>query len=332
MKTEKCNILWIDDELEEGKAIYKTYERAKQEYADKLCIDIVRTVIDFQEKIKSEQKRYYAVIMDVNIIEDGCDDEPPCPMITRIKNMCKEQNGKYKFRLYAYSGSLNYGNKPRTVINDIKDQLGEGFTKNPHTSEFFWNKGDMDADIFEDILKDFNERDYAGFEYILDLYSNNHLKLSNKCRMDEFLNGYKQLQRNELIDNAYRIGDHIRYFLEDMIATFAAVQLIPKTVNKKRITLNQGIDYIAKKCRMNSDNTINYEDPFVPFEVCPSEIKYILLFLGDIASDFHHSTKEEGTKHILSDEIIHLILQSLYPAFFVVMKWFYEYMEKRKTI
>ena len=102
-------------------------------------------------------------------------------------------------------------------------------------------------------------------------------------------------------------------------------------------TLNQRIDYLAKFYHTHNDKNKNgkpifeYDNPIVPFSVCSREIKYIFNFLKDITNKYSHFLKE-NPNYLGPGESAHqynrLVKQSCYPAFFVAMKWYYNYMSK----
>lgn len=299
MKSKKCETLWIDDELLSNSSINEIYEIAREKYADKLDIDAVQNLIDFEAKIRT--KRYDAVIMDVNITEDF-NDENPSPMICKIAKLCSEQIHNYNLRLYAFSGALNLNSKSKKELSELEEQLGTYFKKNPHTGKSFWDKS-VGTDIFDDILADYNERLYAGYDYILDFFSNGWLDKKIKSQyMDPIMKYYTQKDYNSAHGNNMR--NIVVPMLERIVAEYEKNPIYVGVLTKK------GLDDPGR----------------------PSDIINKLPNL-DISSEFmtgpllHMIKATNKQSHGPTDDEERLLFfESDFSTFFLVCKWFYKKM------
>ena len=130
----------------------------------------------------------------------------------------------------------------------------------------------------------------------------------------------------------------MRQILEDLCNGLVSVGVIPQNIyfkDDELRTLNQRIDYLVKLCHTHKDENgktiFEYDNPIVPFSVCSREIKYIFNFLKDITNKYSHFLKE-NPNYLGPGESAHqynrLVKQSCYPAFFVAMKWYHNYMSK----
>lgn len=298
MKTEKCRILWIDDELCENTAIYDIY-LASEKYAEKLDINIVQTVEDFKCKIK--EKRYNAVIMDVNIITDSFDSNP-CPLIFTINELCSDQIDNYNLQLYAFTGALNICSKSEKEIKDISIQLKQNFRKNPHTGRYFWDK-EVGTDIFEDILNDYNERDYAGFDYILDFFANGWIDKKIKSQyLDPIMKYYSQKDYN----SAH--GNNMRNIVVPMLERFVTeYEKNPLYVGK---LTKRGLHDSGRP----SDIINNLPNIDTSFEFITGPLLHMIKATN---KQSHGPTDDEERQ---------LFFESDFSTFFLVCKWFYKKM------
>ena len=188
--------------------------------------------------------------------------------------------------------------------------------------------------MYEKIKQDLDSslRFYEGYEYCLNLFTENYLNSKNRAIMDKILINYNTL------DDTYQPYNGMRHILEDLCNGLVRVGLIPKYIYYKDDelkTLNQRLKYLAEFCHTHTDENkkpiFEYDNPIVPFSVCSIEIKYIFKFLKDITNNYSHFL-EENPDYLGFGESAYqynrLVKQSCYPAFFVAMKWYYNYMSK----
>ena len=299
MKSKKCETLWIDDELLSNSSINEIYEIAREKYADKLDIDAVQNLIDFEAKIRT--KRYDAVIMDVNITEDF-NDENPSPMICKIAKLCSEQIHNYNLRLYAFSGALNLNSKSKKELSELEEQLETYFKKNPHTGKSFWDKS-VGTDIFDDILADYNERLYAGYDYILDFFSNGWLDKKIKSQyMDPIMKYYTQKDYNSAHGNNMR--NIVVPMLERIVTEYEKNPLYVGKLTKR------GLHDSGRP----SDIINNLPNIDTSFEFITGSLLHMIKATN---KQSHGPTDDEERQ---------LFFESDFSTFFLVCKWFYKKM------
>ena len=293
MSVEKCKILWIDDELSPGYSIWEIYEIAKENYKDRLCIDVVLNVVDFEAKIT--KNRYDAVIMDVNITEDYVDGEP-APMIGRICKLCSEQINNYNLQLYAFTGALSLYDKKR--IGELKIQLESSFKRDPVSGMFYWDKS-SGLKIFDEILKNYDERIYAGFEYLLDIFSNGWINNSFKT---EFLDPIMEYYHKNDYDSAH--GNHMRNITEQILIRINNEFKIETNLKEGDLGRFRQIAEGIKNKKLDDSKAVHGP----------------LLHMISIANERSHFA--------LDPEERKLYFKSDFSTFFIVTKWFYKLMIK----
>lgn len=299
MKSKKCKTLWIDDELLKDSSINEIYEIAREKYADKFDIDVVQNVTDFEAKIKTE--RYDAVIMDVNITEDFC-DENPGPMICKISELCSEQIRNFNLRLYAFSGALNLNSKPKKELVELEGRLKTSFKRNPHTGKNFWDKS-VGVEIFDDILKDYNERIYAGYDYILDFFSKGWLEKDIKT---QFMDPIMRCYAHKDYDSAH--GNNMRNVVQPMLERIVA-EYEKEPSNRGKLTKKGKDDYgRAAQIAIN----IAQLDPSSKHMAGP------LLHMVNAANAQSHGATD-------TEERL-LFFESDFNTFLLVCKWFFKKM------
>lgn len=107
------------------------------------------------------------------------------------------------------------------------------------------------------------------------------------------------------------------------------------TGDGEKSSFNNRLDYITNRCEEYENEkgkkVILYDRPLFPNEKCSKEIKYVLDFLGNITNNNSHFLKDDPTylrKDEASLEYNILLQKSIYPAFFLAMKWYYGFMTK----
>lgn len=328
MEELKYNILWLDDyfgqlpENAEGyiKKALKTFNRDVDdaiEYGFK--VKGVDTFEAFAEEMRNID-RYDAIILDLRgMTKDGQESDS---IIMYARELIRENK-----QVLTYIYSANLDDESKIFSLPLEDLRNAGHV---------FGKGESISIMYERIKQDLDSslRFYVGYEYCLNLFTENYLSSENRGIMDEILIHYNTL------DDTYQPYNGMRQILEDLCNELVSVGVIPKNIyfkDDELKTLNQRIDYLAKFYHTHNDKNKNgkpifeYDNPIVPFSVCSREIKYIFNFLKDITNKYSHFLKE-NPNYLGPGESAHqynrLVKQSCYPAFFVVMKWYYNYMSK----
>lgn len=327
MNEYRYKILWLDDDFEPISSetnIDENLTRKSFQEDVELASDYGISVVGVSsyERFLVEVKNlhsFQAVVFDLKGMEKNgevSDMVMPEAVETLIKNR--------DLPIFVYSAN-DQSEKFEITLHKIKKE-GRCF-----------NKGLGVAPLYEKILDVLEENlhYYKGHEECLHLFIENFLNAANKDKMDELLKMY------EAQEKSYAPYNNMRHILEDMLKTLVDDGLIKEQ--------KQGFDprmkYLTEKVNYQMDSNgnvvkkedkpqLDFDNPVVPFEICPREIKYVLHFLGDMTNRYSHflETEPEYLKQGASRaEYNILIQQSVYSAFFVAMKWFYSYMNKHIT-
>lgn len=326
MEELKYNILWLDDyfgqlpENVEGyiKKAHKTFNRDVDdaiEYGFK--VKGVDTFEAFADEMRNID-RYDAIILDLKgMTKNGQENDS---IIMYARELIRENK---QVLTYIYSANLDDDSK--IFLLPLEDLRNAG-----HVFE----KGESPRIMYERIKQDLDSslRFYKGYEYCLNLFTEHYLSSANREIMDKILINYNTL------DDTYQPYNGMRQILEDLCNELVSVGLIARNVYYKDDelkTLNKRIEYLAETCHTHKDENnktiIEYDNPIVPFSICSREIKYIFKYLADITNKYSHFL-ENNLTYLGPGESAHqynrLVKQSCYPAFFVAMKWYYNYMSK----
>ena len=330
MSEYKYKILWFDDDFEsvkeeasfDEKDTRKTFQEDAEMSSDYgIGVVGVPNYEMFCEEIK-KLPSYQAVIFDLKGLEkDKNASDRVMPEALELIKANKD------LPTFVYSANVT-SEKFELTIGCLQDQ-GRCFPKALGVTP-----------LYEKIVEvlDSNLHYYQTHKECLQLFSKNYLNATaNRNRMDELLKMY------EAKDKSYSPYNNMRHILEDMLETLVDIGLI----DSKFEEFAPRMSYLTKSFNPQKDDSGNtrkkdgktqwdYENPSVPFSTCRREIKYVLHFLGNITNRYSHFLEDEP-EYLRQGELVleynYLIQQSVYPAFFVAMKWFYGYMEnniKRK--
>ncbi len=169
---------------------------------------------------------------------------------------------------------------------------------------------------------------YKGHEECLALLHEGYLDSDLKLAMNALLEDYL-LEKSEAIPY-----NNMRKIMEGMLQKMVDYGDII-TGDGEKSSFNNRLDYITNRCEEYENEkgkkVILYDRPLFPNEKCSKEIKYVLDFLGNITNNNSHFLKDDPTylrKDEASLEYNILLQKSIYPAFFLAMKWYYGFMTK----
>lgn len=321
----KYNVLWFDDDFQplipnpdnEQKKI-NTIREALRRDAEKasdfdICVDCVFEKREFASKIKSYQ-RYQAVIFDLKglNLDDSTDDNVMVDAYDIVKEL--------PLAVYVYSG------------NPEDREFKQTLRKLREKSHVFGKLSDGIKPLFRKIIEDLDDElnYYEGHQECLTLFSEGYLNPQNKQAMDEILQKWSEH------DKCYAPYNNMRKILEDMLNNLVQARIVKKGYSKDSFeNFNQTMKNLTTNCHKKKnekgDEVVDFENPYVPFSTCRREIRYILNYLCDITNRYSHFLENEPN-YIRDDETIQdyniLIQESVYPAFFVAIKWYYATMSK----
>lgn len=320
------NILWLDDMHQEGSRDYSTlneYCNLAREVYD-IEFERVYSIVQFKDKIKNFH-RYQAVVFDLHGLNpDDVTDIDPMPDAHAII-----VQDKLPLLEYVYSGNTHDPHYSYVLRKIGKDKV-------------FHKLDDSFEDMLMKIRSDLYDRwnFYEGHTECKKLFLEGYLDGANKYCMDELLSKWADK------DSAYAPYNGMRQILEDMLKHLVNIKLVKDADGTDKYDkFNNVMKNLTTNCFYLKDNNgqyvldektkkkkIDYNNPYVPFSECRREVKYVLDYLCDITNRYSHFL-EENPSYLLEDETIQsynlLIQQSVYPAFFTAMKWYYALMSSK---
>ena len=308
------SVLWFDDDFEPVENTESEAENRQRKtfQADvinarkthRFHVDGVSNYEEFCEKLHSIS-RYQAVVLDLRGLE---------------------KNGKASdFVMYEALQELNEAADLPVFIysSDTEDDHFELLISPMREKGRCFNKAQGITPLFKKMRLDLDDslHFYEGYPECLELFNEGFLDENNKSNMDLIV------ENHATMDVDFAPYNCMRHILENMMQEMVDHGFIPE----KNRTLNQRIDYLVKRCHRKNDapHELDFDNPVVPFSVCPREVKRVISFLADMTN--HNSHYFESTfSYLRPDESVReykeLLLQTVYPAFFYVMKWYYGFM------
>ena len=321
----KYRILWLDDDFVPMIEAPNSSEEKQINLRRGALIDDAQLAADYDMQVSCASSyeqfeankdvfgTFDAVIFDLR----GLDNKDSFNV--RVMGAAKALADKYPGLLeYVYSANID---DPafEITIGPLKD-LGRCFNKALGAQSLF-------TKIKEDLDSKLNY--YKGHEECLALLQEGYISSDHKPAMNALLEDYL-LEKPE----ATPYND-MRRILENMLQKLEEYGDIEMGDGQKS-SFNSRLDYITNRCEESIDEVtrrkvINYDKPVFPFEKCGREIKYVLDFLGNITNHYSHFLKDNPTylrKNEAALEYNMLLQESVYPAFFLAMKWYYGFMTK----
>lgn len=326
MNNLKYKILWLDDDFKpinkdinsDENLTRKTFHE-DVEIASDYGLDVVG--VSSYENFCAEMNNissYQAIVFDLKGIEKAK------AVTDRVIHDALQLVKSHKnLPTFVYSNNITY-DKFELTIADM-NEAGRCFDKGLGVKHLYLK-------ILEVLDSDLHY--YEGREECLMVFTKGYLDAtSNKAIMDELLKRYDEK------DRFYSPYNFMRQILENVLQKLTDVGLIKEPSDK----FNKRIAYLAEKVNPLKDKDgnvvlgennkliLNYEDPLVSYSDCRREIKYIFKYLDDMTNRYSHFL-ETSPNYLRQGETVleynALIQQSVYPAFFVAIKWFFGYMEK----
>ena len=305
MKENRCKVLWLDDYFD-SKSSNDDMEESIKGFLDdvnrafKFGIE-VKGVSNYKEFLKclEEKEKYQAVILDIRGLDpdDVLND-------TTFREVYYKSRDKHML-IYVYSANITEP-KFEFIIED---------------KERCFSKGRSVTDFYQKIRDDFenNLNYYSGHEYCLRLFQEGFLTNDeNKKNMDTILKNDKELSDLD-------IYNMMRKIIENMFDKLKESDAIKLTSEKSKDILN----YIVRDCQSNGKRGYDRNKPLFPDEWCSAKIKNTISFLWEIINDKSHNANNNGCFWDVGESIEDynvMIKELAYKSFYVVMKWYYGFM------
>lgn len=320
----KYKVLWLDDDFQspigkpEGEseaqinfrrdALVSDAELAKDYGLEVYC---ACNYEEFDAHLR-DYSRYNAVIFDLRGLDNVNIDNNW--VMGNAKDLADKIPGLLE---YVYSANIEDPVFDIT-IRKLKD-LGRCFSKALGPEQMFQKiKDDLDSSLGY----------YKGHEECLYLFQEGYIDSENRSKMNNLLQKYSER------DPSFAPYNDMRHILEDMLQKLVFHGEI-EVRDENDYKFNNLIFYIAEACKTSIDERrhrkVHYDQPLFPLDKCRQEIKYVLKYLGDITNRYSHYLKQ-NPNYLRQGEVIleynELLQDSVYPAFFIAMKWYYGFMTK----
>ena len=319
----KYKVLWLDDDFQspidnpEGESEAQINFRRDALASDaKLAEDYgieVYNACNYEEfdDLLRDYSRYNAVIFDLRGLDNVNIDN------NRVMGKAKDLADKIPGLLeYVYSANIEDPAFDIT-IGELKD-LGRCFSKALGPELMFQKiKDDLDSSLGY----------YKGHEECLYLLQEGYIDSENQSKMNNLLQKYSEK------DPSFAPYNDMRHILENMLQKLVFYKEI-KVGDEKGDSFNKRLSYISEDCETSIDERtgkkwVHYDKPLFPLSKCRQEIKYVLKYLGDITNMYSHFLKQ-NPDYLRQGEVVleynTLLQDSVYPAFFIAMKWYYGFM------
>lgn len=325
----KYKLLWLDDDFAEADAFQTKTENENRlifqedvEAASDWGFDVmgVKNLEEFKKEM-ANIGTYQAVVFDLRgmMAEESPDEYVAHDAIDILERT-------HKLPMYIYSGNTNMPQHEGMLRKFIKE--GRVFNKS-NGVDALYDKIEADLDDSLNFYEDHRE--------CLQLFQRGFLDdMENRLVMDEIMRRHKEK------DSTYSPYNAMRHILEDMLiklsskSDFIGLRRIEGNL-KELLPFNRAVNYISRGYPLKPGATKedkdsrDYNNPYIPFSVMRQDVKYVLSFLEDMTNSFsHYLDKNEG--FLAKDESVRLyngLMQSAtYDAFFIVMRWYYNYMSR----
>ena len=310
----KYNLLWFDDDFEAAESSASDAENNHR--------------IAFQGEVLNARKTYHCQVTGVSNFEDFCNHLHEIAKfqaaVLDLRGLEKDGKASDLVMFEALKELHEAASIPIYIYSsDTEDDHFELLISPMKQSGRCFNKRNGIEPLFQKIRADLDDylHVYEQYPECLELFNEGYLHAENKPKMDAILMGFHQM------DSEYMPYNSMRQIFEDLFNNLVHRGIIPD----RNRTLNQRVDYVVKNChrKPNNPHEYDYDNPMVPFDVCPREVKQVIHFVAEITNHNSHFF-ECSTSYLRKDESLReyklLLQQTIYPAFVYVMKWYYGFM------
>jgi len=292
-------ILWVDDKFldPEDKFTKRVKEDIDecQDQENMIDVDMVSNREDFLKFLASSKTKYVAIILDAET-SDRVNDSPD------IKT----------FDLHLRPvDKLNY-NIMKFVYSSYPDQVKK------MALEYGFDIRDKSEIEPYDLLVEIKDRLDLEFPIVPELIMSvreGFISQSNEKYMRNIVSSYSDNDRTPLED--------MRYILEDIFEHLVNIKLINYKALSATGSLSAKVDYLVHGGQINGTKY------FVPYNVCPIEVRYAIQCLDPCSQIYHHNqntTWQRMESKTFKDQYEHFFKEMAYNAFFITVRWYYNFM------
>lgn len=361
-----ATILWLDDSFRRplnGSEAKKRLTRWKDKLADEIGENILIANDNYNQfSHEIHERRNLGVIAILNTtafmrpFEEPQEKEPSLKAFIAARNICVE------FKV------------PFIIFSDDKQEDGENILFSTECETFKCDDHSVNVlsprkriskdeencfDTLEDTLKtELEHLPWQGYEFMESLITDGFIAVDGKQR--EQLVGLIQSYKIGMAPSEYNSDNFhginkfdtayigiMRIILERMFdilrEKFADKLYMYKEKNFKDLKNNDIKDYICKICP-KKEGQFDYDNPCIPFNYCPKQIKFALDFLWESVNTLLHkdnssnedkqqkkgqnSPSEECSPKDIIKNVSEYYARMIYDAFFLIIRWFSIFMEK----
>lgn len=328
-------ILWLDDAFDVSrrdeilKRSYGEFEGLLKQNRYEKSVELRKcaNADDFNKAIKDNENQIVAAILDV-VGYVNYDNITPGQLgqnaFIKAHDFCKDRNIPYVVYSGCICGEKDCANNETfwsMIDSDKKEGLclgtfDKGDVDNPHHGQQIFN-------VLKSYIENFKWR---GYEYILCLINKGFIEFRYANIKNELLgiiDSYKE--RSYLLGKLstmrqvyYSILNHL-FNREDPL-----FEILNKRYDQEISGNNEEIKYLTEYYQ-NGD----YNNQYIPYEVCPKEIKLAISFVWNAVNNGSHFTLGwnnlfQGKEDIPNEQYG----RAVYDSFFLVLRWYYIFMEE----
>ncbi|MCQ2340129.1 MAG: hypothetical protein MJZ79_05040 [Paludibacteraceae bacterium] len=299
-------ILWFDDDFTEENHFYtqSLVSSLKEVASNSGCSFDVNPVCDFDTYVEclSPDKKYDVVILDLY----GLNAIDKSDKSFTKKAMAKLASTKVLKYVYSQQPDDDYYDYEKDPDNPSYIPKENWLSKNAGQ--------DATEKLAQRILRDLQSKAlfYIGYEFILELYNNQWLSAS-KNLIDDILKKHRQGEPFQMYYNAIR---------ETLVKGEIFEKLeIERLIPSRKDAVVDPRTYICELCRYFPNGQRNFNNPYFPYALCPSDAKASIDYLctmGNVGSHLEYTSSD--------NVIISMVSEATFHTLMITLKWFYDIM------
>ena len=300
----KIQILWVDDKFQDSndtftKRVKEDIDESQDQY-NRIDVDMVSNRQDFLKFLATADKKYAAIILDAETADSNNDSPDIKTFDLHLRPVDK----------------LNY-NVMKYVYSSYPDQV-----KQMAIEYGFVIKDKTDVEPYDLLveIKDSIESEFPVVPELIMSLREGFISASNEKYMRRIIQSYYDVSETPLED--------MRYILENIFKHLISLRLINLKALSDPNSLKVQVDYLVYGGTI--DGTKNY----IPYWVCPMEVRYAIQCLEPCTQLYHHDYDkmyQRMDSSIFTSQYEQFFKEMAYNAFFITMRWYYHFMYNEKV-
>lgn len=296
-------ILWVDDKFQDPNHSFTQNVQEDiaecQDQENTIDVDMVSNREDFIKHLNSAKTKYAAIILDAETV-DSPDDSPDIK--TFGLHLRSVDNLNYKIMKYVYSSFPDQVEKMAVEYGYV---IRDKSKTNPY--ELLLEIKDhlvMEFPVVPELMMSIRE----GF-----------ISALNEKYMRNIVQSYYNVNNVPLEDMRYILEDIFKQLEKLRLIDFRAYSVPGRLSAKVNLLLNGG--------------EIDGKKFFIPYNICPIEVRYAVQCLEPCSQLYHHdynTTWERMNNQTFKNQYEQFFKEMAYNAFFITMRWYYHFMSNEK--